>query len=541
MKKVIVSAILSAMLPVSNAFAALSFNAESDFSNGTISVSGKAEANKYVTIQIFKGGKTPADFLEKEDDATEYSVYANQMMTDGDGAFAFNLKYSGNTEELNGYLMEAGSEIQHFTIDFINAEAYGNFIKNLNDLAKDDEKEAFIEACKAGVENLSVNEEVYNLIDKDKAVELFFNSVKENALSSDGEVVNARFATCIAIQALNESKLTSAELILKTNLPADLIEEIKLFTSGTDADSYFVSLVSGKNITDAESFEKVCKEAMILTVAKYPQGFANLKKICEKYASFIGITTTYSEKAYKEVAGEGASSLSNLVSKLSAAGKSGSSSGSSGGSSGGSSSKKNNSSFVPVASASTSGENAKTDEIKMPFEDMSAVGWAYTAVSTLANKGIISGKSETEFYPNDYITREEFVKIIVCAANAEIDETVSYFEDVESDKWYAKYVNTAYKLGICRGISETEFGTGMNIKRQDAAVMVYNLLAGKNSFTEEKTDFTDYEQVGDYAKEAVSKLAGAAIINGTDNAFRPEALLTRAEAAQIIYGSLDKF
>lgn len=544
MKKVIVSAILSALLPVSSAFAAVSFNAETDFSKGTISVSGKADANKYITVQIFKDGKAPADFLGSESNAAEYSVFVGQKLTDENGAFAFDLKYSGSTEELDGYLKEEGSAAEHFKVDFINAEEYRSFIADLNDLAKADDKEEFINVCKNGIKNFSTDEAIYNSINKDKTAELFFYSVKSKALSADGEDANIRFTTCIAAQTLNENKLTSVSLILKSDLPADLLEEIKLFTSGAEAEKYYISLAQGKSITDVESYEKVCKEAMILTVAKYPQGFVNLQTICEKYASFIGITGSYSSAAYKEVAGNGASSLSDLLSKLSAAQKSGNGSGSTGGSSGGSggsSGKKNNGSFVPIVSDGPSGSNAKTDEIKMPFEDMSAVSWAYTAVSSLADKGIIAGKSETQFYPNDYITREEFVKIIVCAANVEIDETVSYFEDVDADKWYAKYVNTAYKLGICKGISENEFGVGMNIKRQDAAVMVYNLLAGKNNFETEKTDFTDYEEVGAYAKEAVSKLAGAAIINGTDNAFRPEALLTRAEAAQIIYRSIDKF
>ena len=102
-------------------------------------------------------------------------------------------------------------------------------------------------------------------------------------------------------------------------------------------------------------------------------------------------------------------------------------------------------------------------------------------------------------------------------------------------------MNTAQNLGICSGISENKFGVGMNIKRQDAAVMVYNVLSKKNAFEIEKNDFNDYDTVSEYAKEAVSKLAGAAIVNGSDNSFRPDALLTRAEAAQIIYGSLDKF
>lgn len=544
MKKIIVSAVLAAMLPVSSVFAVSELDAKTDFANGTVSVSGKSEANKYVTIQVFKGGKTLADFNGSEAAAGAYSVFVGQKAAGSDGAFSFDFKYSGASETLNGYLTESGTSPEKFEIVFVNSAEYKALIDDLNNLAKADDKAAFVAKAMQSAAMLGADMEVYNLIDGGKAAEMFFNSVKKTGLNAEDTAKNsARFNGSIAAQALNENKLNSVSLILKSDLPSDLIEEIRQFATGAESEKYYISFARGKQISDAESFEKVQKEAMILTVAKYPQGFANLQKICEKYASFIGISTNYNAEAYKKVAGNGASSLSDLVSKLAAAAGTGGGSGGGGGSPSrtGKDSGKNSGGFVPVVSDGSEG-GADIPKVTMPFEDMSSVGWAYTAVSTLADKGIISGKSETEFYPNDYITREEFVKIIVCASGADIiKDGTSAFSDVDSAKWYAPYVNTAHSLEVCRGISENEFGVGQNIKRQDAAVMVYNVLAKKNTFEAEKTDFNDYDQISDYAKEAVSKLAGAAIINGTDNSFRPGALLTRAEAAQIIYGSLNKF
>lgn len=546
MKKIIVSAILAAMLPVSSVFAASEIDTEIDFAKGTVLVSGKSEANKYVTIQVFKGGKTLSDFDGNEAEAAAYAVFAGQRKTDGNGAFSFEFKYSGGSETLNGYLTEAGSSPEKLEIVFVNAAEYKTLTDELNALAKADNKAEFAAKCSANAALLGADMEIYNQLNKEKAAEFFYNSVKKAELNSENSEKNsARFNVCIAAQALNEKKLTSISLILKSDLPNDLLEEIKKFASGDEAEKYYLGLAQGKDISDAESFENVQKEAMILTVAKYPQGFANLQKICEKYASFIGIKTRYGAEAYKSVAGNSVSSLSELVSKLTAANKSNGNGGGTGGSSGGGSGKssggKNASSFVPVVSGGSDG-NADIPEVKMPFDDMSSVAWAYTAVSTLADKGIISGKSENQFYPNDYITREEFAKIIVCASGTDIiKDSVSAFADVDPEKWYAPYVNTAQNLGICSGISENKFGVGMNIKRQDAAVMVYNVLSKKNAFEIEKNDFNDYDTVSEYAKEAVSKLAGAAIVNGSDNSFRPDALLTRAEAAQIIYGSLDKF
>ena len=49
-------------------------------------------------------------------------------------------------------------------------------------------------------------------------------------------------------------------------------------------------------------------------------------------------------------------------------------------------------------------------------------------------------------------------------------------------------------------------------------------------------DFTDFERIGDYAKEAVKSLAGAKIISGMeDGSFAPMESATRAQTAKMVY------
>lgn len=48
--------------------------------------------------------------------------------------------------------------------------------------------------------------------------------------------------------------------------------------------------------------------------------------------------------------------------------------------------------------------------------------------------------------------------------------------------------------------------------------------------------FDDFDEISEYAKPAVSYLAGAGIINGMgNNKFEPKTAVTRAMLAQIIY------
>lgn len=168
-----------------------------------------------------------------------------------------------------------------------------------------------------------------------------------------------------------------------------------------------------------------------------------------------------------------------------------------------------------------------------PFTDISGVVWAKDAITSLYNAGIISGKSSTEFAPNDNITREEFVKIALGVIGISPSAGTSVFGDVDSASWYAPYVNAAVSAGVISGYSENMFGVGDNITRQDVAVIlnrIHNLASNGNSLS-----FTDSIDISDYAKEAVDKLSAAGVINGSDGRFMPKASCTRAEAACMVH------
>lgn len=183
----------------------------------------------------------------------------------------------------------------------------------------------------------------------------------------------------------------------------------------------------------------------------------------------------------------------------------------------------------------------KTDETTTPdisatitFSDMAGYEWAKTAVEYLGAKGIISGKGDERFDPSGLVTREEFIKILVCAFDVEESQAKVDFADVASGAWYEKYVSSAVKAGIVNGISDTEFGTGKNVTRQDAAVMVSRAMNAAMQKT--TTDFADDTFISDYAKSSVVWMCGQGYISGyEDNTFRPTKFCTRAEAAKIIY------
>jgi len=154
----------------------------------------------------------------------------------------------------------------------------------------------------------------------------------------------------------------------------------------------------------------------------------------------------------------------------------------------------------------------------------------------LSEHGIISGVSENEYAPHDTVTREQFAKLLAGAIGIFDPDATCEFSDAQGD-WYTPYIASVKNAGLINGTGNNEFGVGLNITRQDMAVMIYNALKYKNSvLTDEKDGFSDSEKIADYAKTAVRYLAGAGIINGMgDGSFAPDNNATRAEAAVLIY------
>ena len=132
---------------------------------------------------------------------------------------------------------------------------------------------------------------------------------------------------------------------------------------------------------------------------------------------------------------------------------------------------------------------------------------------------------------------EAFVKMVMSAARIDLDKPACKFGDVDQGKWYAQYVNAAYGEGVISGISETEFGIGKEITREDMAVIIARLVDSEAAET--TTDFADDADISEYARESIYKLYAAGKIAGVGNGrFAPKEIVTRAQAAKIIYDTL---
>lgn len=167
------------------------------------------------------------------------------------------------------------------------------------------------------------------------------------------------------------------------------------------------------------------------------------------------------------------------------------------------------------------------------FTDLDGADWAKTYIYKLLEKGVISESADKKFNPNTNITRAEFAKMASVLFNCEEYGGTAKFSDVSENDWYFKYVMALYKSGAVNGVSETEFAPNDYITRQDMCVILAklaNLDTGTADF-----DFADSADIAPYALGAVAAAKNNGIINGySDNTFKPNAFATRAECAKML-------
>lgn len=186
-------------------------------------------------------------------------------------------------------------------------------------------------------------------------------------------------------------------------------------------------------------------------------------------------------------------------------------------------------------------------ENRVEFTDIAPVqAWAGRSIQVAAAKGIINGRGDRVFDPQESVTRAEFAKMIVLAFGLEDATATHNFTDVNSSDWYDQYVAAAVKAGIVRGRSADSFEPNGTITRAEMATMAARALVitGKARYImnvdEALSVFGDMADIHSSMKDAVALAAKLGIVVGENNQFSPNNISTRAQAAVIIYRLLQQ-
>ena len=169
------------------------------------------------------------------------------------------------------------------------------------------------------------------------------------------------------------------------------------------------------------------------------------------------------------------------------------------------------------------------------------------AIEELSSRGIISGKSDTEFDPQANMTRAEFAAIVVKALGLPF-KSENPFEDITENDWYCNYINTAHFYGIVNGVSEDKFNPNGTITREESAVMLARAaeLCGMDTEFEDRAArnilavFSDYITVSDWAKVPMAFCYYNNIDDNSVLEINPKEYVTRAEIAQMLFNMMER-
>lgn len=214
--------------------------------------------------------------------------------------------------------------------------------------------------------------------------------------------------------------------------------------------------------------------------------------------------------------------------------------------------------FVAVTSTAVSAvdygteyKNKPTGTYEVKFTDVQKNYWAFEYIGEMQKRGIINGYPDGRYYPENYVERCEFAKIMVGAAGLRTDLTSGeYFKDVKKDDWFYAYVETAreyltgYKINGYDYYKPNDYAL-----REDIAVALVKLKGYDTKSADQamlKTMFSDYESISEAARPYVATAVERGLVSGyEDRTFRGQDSINRAEAAAMLwrayqYGSDNK-
>jgi len=178
---------------------------------------------------------------------------------------------------------------------------------------------------------------------------------------------------------------------------------------------------------------------------------------------------------------------------------------------------------------------------KKGFTDVTENHWAYEAIMEMKDRGIVNGVTENEYNPDGLVTRAQFAAMLVRALGKNEVKYADSFKDIKATDWYAGYVQSAFEEGLINGF-DGNFAPNDYITREQMVKMVvsaYQKLNKNFEMGEYDIIFDDMDEAGEWSRLYIQAACSLKIVSGVgDNKFAPKNNATRAQAAVMINNML---
>lgn len=177
---------------------------------------------------------------------------------------------------------------------------------------------------------------------------------------------------------------------------------------------------------------------------------------------------------------------------------------------------------------------------ELPFIDIKSNDWFYESVMYAYDNNLMKGISETEFAPQNNVTRAMLVTVLYRIEKEPATNRSIPYRDVDMGAYYGNAVSWAMQNSIVTGISENEFAPDVNITREQIAAIMhryaqykgYDVSVGENTNI---LSYDDAENISEYAIASMQYVVGSGLIKGKSvTTLNPLDNATRAEIAAIL-------
>lgn len=160
------------------------------------------------------------------------------------------------------------------------------------------------------------------------------------------------------------------------------------------------------------------------------------------------------------------------------------------------------------------------------FSDVSNTYQFYEHINYLANQGVIKGKDENRFAPDDEVSRAEAAVMIARVKKLPTEKRATNFPDVSSQSFASGAIQSATDEGIIQGYTDGTFKPDNKVTRGEMAIF---LTRAFDLSEEEPMTFTDVP-VSSAGYAYIPKIIAAGITQGySETTFNPNQPVTRAQ------------
>ena len=174
---------------------------------------------------------------------------------------------------------------------------------------------------------------------------------------------------------------------------------------------------------------------------------------------------------------------------------------------------------------------------RTPFTDVHRSDWFADAVAFVYEEGLMAGTSVNAFSPNAATTRGMIVTILY-QMEGRPESSDTYFADVPINQYYAQAASWAAEQGIVSGYGDGKFGPDDPITREQIVMILMQYIQYRQMDTSARSDlsqFVDRDAIDQCALDAMAWANAEGLMNGKGSGvLDPKGPATRAEVAAIL-------